>query len=471
MEFSLEKNKYTAILAVILIVSTIIRFYGISYSYSDENVYIYMGRQILKGFIPYRDFFCAHPPILLYSTAFFEMIFNNIFFGSKMSVLFYSIGTAVLIFLAMKKIADEKTGIISSFLFIFSSNYFSLFDKVLGFDIACFFMILAVYFYAQNKPIKSSTALAFAILSRLFSVFLFFSFFIDSIFELVKIKKNKIKFSLDKNKIYLLLTPAVVLLVFFIFSTFSNIFGQTIFFHAQKQVMPFSYKFSMFVQYLFEYWYISFPALISILFLKDKKIRVIFISFFVLSSGIIFQKLIFSMYFSLTFPFLCMLAGYTFFKFDKNIKALLLVIFVFPVLFNLESFLKKQDFLTVSQITDYIEKNTDKNDTINGYSTIATIVSYLTERELSPSYREPGGFIDTTNKRFDAKVDTIDYFIETLEKSNSKYIFCLLNDESLQGVCGVSNFPEYLQNNCTLEAQFFEQLKGTILIFRRNNYI
>ena len=104
MKFSLEKNKYIVILAVILIISTIIRVNAISYSYSDENVYIYMGRQILYGFVPYKDFFSAHPPLLLYSTAFFELIFGSVFFGARMSVLFYSIGTAILIFLILSSL-------------------------------------------------------------------------------------------------------------------------------------------------------------------------------------------------------------------------------------------------------------------------------------------------------------------------------------------------------------------------------
>ena len=57
-------------------------------------------------------------------------------------------------------------------------------------------------------------------------------------------------------------------------------------------------------------------------------------------------------------------------------------------------------------------------------------------------------------------------FIDVLENENAKYILCLQN----AGVCGLSEFSEYLSSNCTLVNSFFDPNKGVIEVWLRNNY-
>jgi len=44
-----------------------VKFFSVSFRYSDGNIYLYMADAISKGILPYRDFFW---PILLFSFCF-----------------------------------------------------------------------------------------------------------------------------------------------------------------------------------------------------------------------------------------------------------------------------------------------------------------------------------------------------------------------------------------------------------------
>src|SRR5687767_3259686 len=59
---------------------------------SDEGVYLYSARLLGQGYIPYKDFFLAHPPYLLYLVNFLMWVsgFNMDVFRFLLTVLVFS---------------------------------------------------------------------------------------------------------------------------------------------------------------------------------------------------------------------------------------------------------------------------------------------------------------------------------------------------------------------------------------------
>ena len=62
------------IVALAIISFALWKLSSLQFRFGDENVYFYMSDAILRGFIPYKDFFFADPPFFIYMMAIFKAI-------------------------------------------------------------------------------------------------------------------------------------------------------------------------------------------------------------------------------------------------------------------------------------------------------------------------------------------------------------------------------------------------------------
>ena len=115
---------------------TLIFFYGGSsvVSIQDEHIYFLMGKAILGGYQPYRDFFSAHMPLFLYSAASMFSVFGVSISAGKIIPLTASLAVALLTLLIgerMKKgvgfVAVVFMISVSVHFHIYSHSFFGLF--------------------------------------------------------------------------------------------------------------------------------------------------------------------------------------------------------------------------------------------------------------------------------------------------------------------------------------------------------
>ena len=95
-----------------------IRSYSINTQFYDESIYLYQAKLLSQGFIPYKDFSLAHPPIPLFVHAFFIKLFGYQFPFGLISLISTLIGTFMIALLVKRKING-----LCSFLFVFIFLY------------------------------------------------------------------------------------------------------------------------------------------------------------------------------------------------------------------------------------------------------------------------------------------------------------------------------------------------------------
>lgn len=84
---------------------------------TDEGIYGYIGQEILKGSIPYKDVIDIKPPGIYYLYAFAVMLFGNTSEGIRVFTAIYSILTLGLVFWIARYVYGSSAGIIAALLY------------------------------------------------------------------------------------------------------------------------------------------------------------------------------------------------------------------------------------------------------------------------------------------------------------------------------------------------------------------
>jgi 4-amino-4-deoxy-L-arabinose transferase-like glycosyltransferase len=88
----------------------------------DEGSYAYIGQEILRGAVPYKDVIEIKPPAIYYLYAAAMTVFGETAEGIRIFTALYSLLTVYAVFLVTCQIAGQKAGLISSVLYgVFSS--------------------------------------------------------------------------------------------------------------------------------------------------------------------------------------------------------------------------------------------------------------------------------------------------------------------------------------------------------------
>lgn len=104
----------------IALIFLVLKIIEMQFKFSDGFTYMYMGKLILDGLLPYRDFFFASPPLQAYVMAFFEIFTGKNILLLKLIPVFASIGSAFFIYGFVKSKFNEWQGLTASVLFLFS---------------------------------------------------------------------------------------------------------------------------------------------------------------------------------------------------------------------------------------------------------------------------------------------------------------------------------------------------------------
>lgn len=119
-----KKNQFF-ILALILIVQLLLYFFLFWPIDLDETIYGYFGQRILAGDLPYRDVFDHKVPGIFFIYALILRFFGNYFIFFRLTALFFSLLTTVLLFKIGKLIANPLTGFcIAAFHAVFINGFF-----------------------------------------------------------------------------------------------------------------------------------------------------------------------------------------------------------------------------------------------------------------------------------------------------------------------------------------------------------
>lgn len=170
--YTLEPNNREAwfLLFIIFAIYNLVKLSYIRYSLSDENTYFYMGKLVSEGFLPYKDFFFAHPPLKLIPPAIIFYFFGFNFFILKLIPVIATNITAVFIFSIGRRALGNLYGIFATSLFLFSFSGLYYTSYFMGTNLTTTFAIIALYLYSKGNNFSSGALLGLALLTGLYSI-------------------------------------------------------------------------------------------------------------------------------------------------------------------------------------------------------------------------------------------------------------------------------------------------------------
>jgi hypothetical protein len=417
-------------LIAILILSIFIRSFFLHPIYSDENIYFNAGRYILEGKIPYKDYFFSHPPVQIYVYGFLFKIFGANFLVGKIFYLLLSTSCALLIFLIVKEVYDRKVALISSIIFLLTPSFiiFSLMGN--GMWEAMILVLISFFLILKNKLPLASLIYSIALFDRYLSL-VYLPFFIFYIY-------------LKGKKISNFLVPLVAFFsTFFIFLSF--VFGfdyinQTILFHYYKPK-----GMTDFAQYLSIGLFTCFLSIIAIFlgYIEKDKTLIFFAATPLLADIIIllFARPIFYHYFLISVPFYCISTGKILIKSRYTVAKIIIVSILFLSIFSnfqtIDFYLNPIHSKKFYYVSELIQKNVLKDETIFGEPVITNFVSFKTKTKIFENY------LDSYLQRisFEGEGDTL----KKLEKKPPKiFIDMIIGNTSYY--LSDPNFRQFISN-------------------------
>ena len=134
--------------------------------YSDEGIILQGAERILRGEVPYRDFFTFYTPLSYYWTALRLRVFGNSFFVARAILLVYGGAFSMVIYLVARRVCSRNVSILTAYLFL-ATGLPQCFTVLHNWD-GAFWAALA--FYAAVRWLQSGnsfTALATGTLASL----------------------------------------------------------------------------------------------------------------------------------------------------------------------------------------------------------------------------------------------------------------------------------------------------------------
>lgn len=141
---------------LILIGLMLIVFYGLSPTVRpiparDASVYLYSGREILKGALPYRDLWDHRPPGLFYLNAVGLALGSGSVWGVWALELAFLCGPAVLSYALLKRLFGAKAAFLATLLWIIVLPLLYDFDIAEEFTLLFQFIALACFIRAEER--------------------------------------------------------------------------------------------------------------------------------------------------------------------------------------------------------------------------------------------------------------------------------------------------------------------------------
>lgn len=168
----------------------LINITGVTYKDYDEGVYLYSAVLIMKGSVPYRDFYFNHLPLSEYLLALFFNVFGVGLLQARILTFFLSEMTIVVIYFLGKDLYGKSGGNIAALLFAIEGSAIATSRIFFLEPFMTFFSSLTVLFLLRgirNDDKKlifmSGIFLSFSIFSKITGVLLLVSIIVFSIFQ------------------------------------------------------------------------------------------------------------------------------------------------------------------------------------------------------------------------------------------------------------------------------------------------
>ena len=378
-----HKDKYLSLLVVLILLVFTAKLFFSHPTFSDENTYINMGKEVLNGKIPYEDFFFAHPPLQLYSLALIFKIFGSSFLAAKVFSLVVSFASVFLLFFITRELFNEKIALISSILLLFWPGFLIFSGQQYGMWEIVLLFLISVYLVLKDRLALAGAVFSFGLFFR-YLLILYLPFLLILLF----LKKK----SMTKFLTYFFVPTTMIFLLMLSLFGYSFIDNSVLFQITTKireETLP-----KLVFQYLDLGYFSLFLALLSAFFAYMKKNKIVLLfslyPIFIDLSILLLLKTIIYHYFLLSVPLVMAATGNLLLgSKEKLVKILIILVFAISIFHNLPTFdfyMNPKSSETLIQITQFVQHNTSSNDAIFGEPVVTNYVSFVTGRRISANY-------------------------------------------------------------------------------------
>jgi hypothetical protein len=460
-------------LAIVMATYAIIKFVTLDISTGDEGVYYYFSSLWLDGFIPYRDFFYAHPPLhVLLSTAVMALVGINFTVLNTIPIITGGV-SGVLVFCITRRALGTWTGLIACFLFLFSSVQLYESSHFTGMNLSVLFLLIGMMFFLRGESLRAGITLG---VGTHVGVYVGIGF---AVLFFVELWRKKIPTALFAG---FSVSFGIIASVFFLYAG-SAFMNQVFLYHFRKPEMSdfFAGKLRVILDNILWHPALVVLTIIGALFLKHllhewrkghsdvpfHTLWTLLVSANLLAGyGIflLFFQRIFYHYILLLIPFASILGAYTLYESrklftNKEVATVFCItLMVLHAGFGFYTYTKRNKniaFISANVIAKEIEKEIDDTQTLFGNFAITPTLSLLSGRRIAAEE------VDTSAMRFASGMSDLDEVIQKIENDNVGMIL----SQSQGGIGNYPPFREYLLKNF-YSARTFQQnlVKGTPLI-------
>ena len=156
----------------ILAIFFVFKVFSLGLPINDPGVYVYQAKLFSEGFLPYKDFFMAHPPVHMFFLALCIEIF-----GPKTFVLNYGffplivtlLSIFIIAYLVKKKINKFCSILTIIFILFFSPAFLVFVSASMGQELSLLFLSLCILAYTYKRVFLCALFTVFSLFTRLYS--------------------------------------------------------------------------------------------------------------------------------------------------------------------------------------------------------------------------------------------------------------------------------------------------------------
>jgi len=425
----------------------------------DEHIYFYMGKMISQGYVPYKDFFHAHPPLKVYIIALVFKIFGFNLAILKLIPLLCSMTTAFFLFRLMKRF-NGITALLSAFLFLFSFRVMLESTYFMGINLTAMFTVIGFYYFISLRYYRSGFFLAMAGLSGLYSLIPI------SVVFIYLLIKNRISF------LKLLAGFSVFFAVNILFILLSSSYLTDVYLYHLLKPNVISNKIDVFIGSLKENWLIFFSSFLFIILLlisilkkiEIKSRKILYLSGIIAVLYIVFLlslNKIFNYYFVLLFPFLAVIGSYSLYKIisyliaKSKIIIIILILCSIFIVWNISAdafYLNRFDFDNFDNADIILNHIETIDGMLFGDDSIIPLIALMSNRDIALN------MIDSNDMVFNSGLINLTEVLNKLKKEKNIIIV-----RPLRGIGLIEEMKSFV-DDCTKKKNIKDSLRGDFLI-------
>lgn len=406
-------NTYTKLFIVLLVICAWINAPTTIPRPSDENIYFFMARDVLRGSVPYRDFFFAHPPVMLLVIATSFMLFGTTWQVGTAVATVVNVSLLMVCFHLGRRQFGARAGLLACAVLL-SSPLFLASAETSGNALALLFAMAALERHLARRPVAAGLLCGIAVLTKLFAVVTFPVILFDLRFR----RGAAIRFLLP----FLAVTVPVAIVLAAI-SGPHEMLTQTVLFHMKKEPFPLAVRGRVLWDFLRLNALAVVAALPSLIDRKRQRLGALpgFLALVIIL--ILVQRRIFLQY--LLFPLipLAVFAGASLDRWisrGRGATALVVTVLVAAFLWNAPHYMAvRSDHPFGRVLIEYAQHaraHSNPDERVFGHAIAAPTLAFLSDRRIS------GDEIDTNYVRITSGIIPLERFIEAVTSDPTRYV-------------------------------------------------